>query len=165
MLITTKEKLATLMLMTLLFMIWATPASAGPYNNPTGIYRITTFYADKRYYVVNDCRQPVTLAPYIKDGRMMVPVSYAVVAIGLNPNDPDVQWDPVSKKVTINNWYTIVLTLGSKTILKDGQPVIQMDVAMEARGGSVMIPIRFLGEALDEQVDWNPATRAVTLTM
>jgi hypothetical protein len=107
----------------------------------------------------------VTLAPYIKDGRMMVPVSYAVVAIGLNPNDPDVQWDPVSKKVTINNWYTIVLTLGSKTILKDGQPVIQMDVAMEARGGSVMIPIRFLGEALDEQVDWNPATRAVTLTM
>jgi hypothetical protein len=162
---TTKEKLATLMLMTLLFMIWATPASAGPYNNPTGIYRITTFYADKRYYVVNDCRQTVTLAPYIKDGRMMVPVSYAVVAIGLNPNDPDVQWDPVRKQVTINNGYMIVLGLGSKMLLSDGEPFIRMDVAPEMIDRSAMLPIRFLGEALGEKIDWNQAAQAVTLTM
>ncbi len=147
------------MLMTLLFMIWATPASAGP-----GPPQTTTFYAGKRYYVVNDCRQPVTLAPYIKDGRMMVPVSYAVVAIGLNPNDPDVQWDPVSKKVTINNCYTIVLTLGSKTILKDDKPSIHMDVAPEIKDGNMMLLVRFLGAALNEKIEWNPVTKAVTLT-
>jgi hypothetical protein len=44
--------------------------------------------------------------------------------IGLNEHDPDAQWDPVNKKVTINNGYTIVLAPGSKTILKDGKPAI-----------------------------------------
>jgi len=160
MLMTTKVKLATLMLMTLLFMIWATPVSAGP-----GPPRKTTFYAGKRYYVVNDCRQPVTLASYIKDGRMMVPASYAVVAIGLNEHDPAVRWDPVRKQVTINNGYMIVLGLGSKMLLSDGEPFIQMDVAPEMRDGNMMLPIRFLGEALGEKIDWNQAAQAVTLTM
>jgi hypothetical protein len=76
-----------------------------------------------------------------------------------------VRWDPVRKQVTINNGYMIVLGLGSKMLLSDGEPFIQMDVAPEMRDGNMMLPIRFLGEALGEKIDWNQAAQAVTLTM
>jgi hypothetical protein len=33
------------------------------------------------------------------------------------------------------------------------------------RDGNMMLPIRFLGEALGEKIDWNQAAQAVTLTM
>jgi hypothetical protein len=40
-----------------------------------------------------------------------------------------------------------------------------MDVATEIKDGNMMLPVSFLGKALNEKIDWNQAAQAVTLTM
>lgn len=48
----------------------------------------------------------------------------------------------------------IQLTIDSKTLMKNNQPV-PMDVAPSIVNGRTMVPVRFIAEALDGMVDWN----------
>jgi len=54
--------------------------------------------------------------------------------------------------------------LGQKFAKKNGQ-IINLDVAAFTLDGNTMVPLRFVAEALNATVDWNDATRTVTITL
>ena len=96
------------------------------------------------------------VAPYIDNGRTYLPVRYAAEACGVAPGA--IAWNPAARQVTITTGgHTIKLTVGSMVMTLDGL-AINMDAAPEIAGGRVMLPVRFLAQALGVEVTWNPAT-------
>ncbi len=55
----------------------------------------------------------------------------------------------------------IVTTIGNKTAYIDGQPVA-LDAPPIIINGRTMVPLRFIGEALGAQFDWDKVTKKVT---
>jgi len=99
------------------------------------------------------------VAPYLKDGRVMVPVRFLAEALGL-PVDYDFS-DPTNKIVTVHAVEDIVLTIGSNKALVGTQEV-ELDAAPEIVNGRTMVPVRFVAETLGFDVQW--AEGVVTLT-
>jgi len=99
------------------------------------------------------------VAPYLKDGRVMVPVRFLAEALGL-PVDYDFS-DPTNKIVTVHAVEDIVLTIGSNKALVGTQEV-ELDAAPEIVNGRTMVPVRFVAETLGFDVQW--ADGVVTLT-
>jgi hypothetical protein len=63
----------------------------------------------------------------------------------------------------ILNGKTIILYINSKTALIDGHKVT-LDAPPEIMSGSTMVPLRFVGEAFNQTVDYDSATRQIWLT-
>jgi len=99
------------------------------------------------------------VAPYLKDGRVMVPVRFLAEALGL-PVDYDFS-DPTNKIVTVHAVEDIVLTIGSNKALVGTQEV-ELDAAPEIVNSRTMVPVRFIAETLGFDVQW--ADGVVTLT-
>jgi len=99
------------------------------------------------------------VAPYLKDGRVMVPVRFLAEALGF-PVEYDFS-DPTNKIVTVHAVEDIVLTIGSNKALVGTQEV-ELDAAPEIVNGRTMVPVRFVAETLGFDVQW--ADGVVTLT-
>jgi len=99
------------------------------------------------------------VAPYLKDGRVMVPVRFLAEALGF-PVEYDFS-DPTNKIVTVHAVEDIVLTIGSNTALV-GTEEVELAAAPEIVNGRTMVPVRFVAETLGFDVQW--ADGVVTLT-
>lgn len=99
------------------------------------------------------------VAPYLKDGRVMVPVRFLAEALGF-PVEYDFS-DPTNKIVTVHAVEDIVLTIGSNKALV-GTEEVDLDAAPEIVNGRTMVPVRFVAETLGFDVQW--ADGVVTLT-
>ncbi|MBX6395394.1 MAG: copper amine oxidase N-terminal domain-containing protein, partial [Alicyclobacillaceae bacterium] len=74
-------------------------------------------------------------------------------------------WNGADQSVTIFKGNSIVkMTVGSNTMIVNGVAV-QMDVAPELyNDGRVMLPIRWIGQALGAELSWDQNTQTVTIT-
>jgi len=99
------------------------------------------------------------VAPYLKDGRVRVPVRFLAEALGF-PVEYDFS-DPTNKIVTVHAVEDIVLTIGSNKALV-GTEEVELDAAPEIVNGRTMVPVRFVAETLGFDVQW--ADGVVTLT-
>ena len=57
----------------------------------------------------------------------------------------------------------VVMTIDSKALVKDGK-IRQMDVAPTITNSRTMLPVRFIAEALNGKVDWNPQKRTAYIS-
>lgn len=97
-------------------------------------------------------------APYIQDGRTMVPFRALFQALGAT-----VEWDGERRAVTGSKGdVEIRLTIGSSTAYVDGSPTT-LEVPGAIRGGHTYVPLRFVGEALGASVTWDGANSAVKI--
>lgn len=120
--------------------------------------RSATFYIGSTIYNVNGANQIMDVAPYIKAGRTYVPVRYLGEALGAN-----VDWDEVTKTVTVTKGdKSVVLVIGS-TIAKVNGADVQMDVAPEIVNGRTMLPARWVAEGLGYAVGWNEVLKQVVV--
>lgn len=86
--------------------------------------------------------------PLMENNRVQVPLRGVGEALGA-------EVDFRGKTVTyVKEDKSIVLTLGSKTALVDGQNVT-MDTAAKAVKGRTYVPLRFVSENLGETVEWD----------
>lgn len=101
-------------------------------------------------------------APVVVDGRTLVPVRFVAEALGASVN-----WDDGTSTVIINTGGTPYSPpekgTGEIRILVNGQ-LIYPDVPPASVNGRVMVPIRFIAEALDCRVGWNERTNTVLVT-
>ena len=99
-------------------------------------------------------------APYIKWDRLLVPVRAVSDALGCT-----VTWDATSGTATIaSEEGVLALTAHSPGLQVNGKPV-EMDAAPEIVGsGTMMIPVRYIAEALHCKVAWDASTRTATIT-
>ncbi len=91
--------------------------------------------------------------PYVKNDRTFVPVRFVSEALNAT-----VAWDSEEKKVTISqDDKTIEMWLDSNRIITNGQEQL-MDVSVECLDNRIMIPVKFITEALGATVEWDGLT-------
>jgi len=101
-----------------------------------------------------------TEAPYVANGTTMVPMRVIFEAL-----KAEVNYDAVTQKITATKGDTVIeLVLGQKSAKKNGQ-AINLDVVATTRNGNTMVPLRFVAEALNAQVDWDNASQTVSITL
>ncbi|MEK4508485.1 copper amine oxidase N-terminal domain-containing protein [Paenibacillus sp. FSL K6-2524] len=92
-------------------------------------------------------------------GRTMLPLRAIFEAL-----DAKIQWNQKTQTVTaIKDDTTIVLKIGSKVATINNKAV-SLDVPGKNLKGRTMVPVRFVGEALGQEVGWNSKTQTVTIT-
>ncbi|WP_419874433.1 stalk domain-containing protein [Candidatus Pristimantibacillus sp. PTI5] len=107
---------------------------------------------------VNGKKVSFSVAPQMINGRTLVP--YRTIAETLGGT---VKYDAKAKKATITKGsQKVELTLGSKTAKINGVSTA-MDTAPANIKGSVLVPLRFVGESLGVWVSWNAKTSTAAL--
>ncbi|HBV99529.1 MAG: hypothetical protein JL50_13495 [Peptococcaceae bacterium BICA1-7] len=98
-------------------------------------------------------------APYIDaNSRLMVPLRAISEALGA-----DVRWDEKSRTVTISrSGRTAVFRIDSVYATINGQHKT-MDTCPVIRKERTMVPVRYVGEYLGAEVDWDHDTRTVSI--
>jgi hypothetical protein len=97
--------------------------------------------------------------PMAVRGRVMVPLRGVLEQMGAF-----VGWDPATRTVFAQKSGTDVqLPIGSLAATVNGRTV-NLDVPAQVIGGSTMVPLRFLSEAMGSEVAWDNATRTVMIT-
>ncbi|MDR2166815.1 MAG: hypothetical protein LBE35_03055, partial [Clostridiales bacterium] len=98
--------------------------------------------------------------PQIVDDRTLVPVRAVFEALGFN-----VDWSHETRVATLTSPQDVlIIEIGSPTFTHNGQSHLVGDVAAQIIGGSTMLPIRALVEAIGHDVGWEQATQTVTIT-
>ena len=91
-------------------------------------------------------------------GRVMLPLRAIFEALNASVN-----WNPKTQTVTgIKGDTTVVLKIKSKTATINNQTVT-LDVPAQVLKGRTMVPVRFVSEALGQDVDWNSEKQQVSI--
>lgn len=109
---------------------------------------------------VNEKEVAIKPAPQIIGGKTLVPLRAVADAFGATVN-----WDADSKTASIIlRDKTILITLDKDTAMINGAPAPIGSKAI-LLGGRVMVPFRFIAEALGAKVDYNSETKTITLSL
>jgi hypothetical protein len=128
-----------------------------PVTAPSSIYVLLTI--GSRNMEVNGLTRTLDAAPFIKDGRTLLPIRALIEALG-----GSVQWNASTKTATVLlGSRTVALTIGSKTALVNGTP-IALDVAPEIGNGRTFLPLRAVAENLGLDLSWEPISQTISLT-
>jgi len=107
---------------------------------------------------INNRIVTLTSPPIIQQGRTMVPIRAITEGLGAK-----VVWDAKTRKVTIKlGTRTVEIWIGKKEGKVNGKTVI-LDVPPQIFQGVTMVPLRFIAENLDCNVQWDATTQTITL--
>ncbi|MGF7184598.1 hypothetical protein GGQ84_000682 [Desulfitispora alkaliphila] len=96
--------------------------------------------------------------PVISEGRTLVPLRIMMEELGAQ-----VDWDGATRTVTVTREnQNIKLQLNNNKAQVDGKEYV-LDVPAQLVDGRTMIPVRFVTEALNGQVNWNAEQRKIEL--
>ena len=103
-------------------------------------------------------------APVILRSRTFLPIRAVAEALG-----GTVGWDAATRTATVRlGIHQVSLQIGSNVAIVDGvrRPIDSTDalVVPVILSGRTLLPVRFVAESLGCQVDWDAATRTVTVT-
>lgn|GEM_PF-4093941 len=108
---------------------------------------------------VGDAVMTLDVAPFVQDGRTLVPLRFIGAQLGA-----EIGWDQAEQRVTYTKGSTVVqLWIGRQEALVNGQ-VVPLDVPPQIVGGRTMVPVRFVAQALGATTEWNGETSEVTIT-
>lgn len=92
-------------------------------------------------------------------GRTFVPIRFVSEALGA-----EVSWDGDTQTVEVTfEDLAVTMPVGSSQAIVDGKNVA-LDAPALLQNQRVMVPLRFVSEALGRTVDWNAVERTVTIT-
>jgi hypothetical protein len=109
--------------------------------------------------------KPIALeaAPIILNSRTLLPIRAVVEAVG-----GTIAWDPLTRKVTITrNDKMLELWIGFSKANLNGEAVsidVDFKVVPIIMNGRTLLPLRFVAEALALDVQWDAATKTITIT-
>lgn len=128
-----------------------------PSSAPSSTYVVLTIgSADME---VNGMTHKLDAAPFIKDGRTLLPIRALIEALG-----GSVEWNATTKTATVMlGSRTIVLTIGSTTALVNGK-AITLDVAPMIVKGRTFLPLRAVAENVGLDLAWEPVSRTISFT-
>ncbi|MFZ5989157.1 MAG: copper amine oxidase N-terminal domain-containing protein [Bacillota bacterium] len=105
--------------------------------------------------------------PVVKGGRTLIPVRAVTNALGA-----DVEWDAETKTITVSKAVyssvygatttVIEIKLDSDIVLVNGKEV-KIDVPAQLVNNRTMVPIRFIAQTLEQKVEWDSETGAVSI--
>ncbi len=96
--------------------------------------------------------------PVIENSRTLVPLRAMAEAVGA-----EVNWDAATQTITlVKGERRISMAVNSDQAEVGGQK-IKLDVAAKIKDGRTMVPLRFVGEALDAEVTWDGDSKMITV--
>ena len=109
-----------------------------------------------------DSFKGMDVAPYIKNGRTMLPIRYVAEALGMS-----VSWDAKTRTVIIQDmFYTVEIPVDTNKIIVNGVEHIS-DVKPEIKNARTMLPIANIARALGlkdgKDILWDAAKKQVTI--
>lgn len=120
---------------------------------------VSSFTIGESYYLVDGVKVEMDAAPYIEDGRTMVPVKYVAAALGLNGND--IVWDQANRTVTVFADRTVQLKANSNVAVVNGASMT-IDGKVVVKDGRTYVPVSQLGNLLGVKATWDAATKTAT---
>lgn len=97
--------------------------------------------------------------PYIKEGRTLIPFRRIFEKLEM-----EVTWDNETRTVHAKNETTTMeLGIGKQTAIVDGEEC-PLEVAPEITDDRTFVPLRFVSESVGADVDWDAATRIITIS-
>lgn len=122
-----------------------------------------TFVLDQNVYWANGQATPMEVAPFSRDNRSFVPVRYLANMLGMD--DQQVSWNSAAQGVNLDNGQIQVqLYMGDNTLYVDGLPDTLMDVTPLMENGHIFLPARWVAEAFNATVNWDPAVNAINIS-
>jgi hypothetical protein len=107
---------------------------------------------------VNGESLKLDVSALVEGGRTLVPFRAIAESLGA-----DVKYDAASKTVTITRGNTTVsFVLGSSTAYVNGKAVA-LDVPGKVKKNRVLVPLRFLSEAFNANVNWENVTSSAII--
>lgn len=114
---------------------------------------------NKTVYVDGVPQSDLLVAPYVKQGRTMLPIRMIVESLGAN-----VEYLAKTKEIVITMDSKIVrMKIGSRDAFI-GQTKSLLEVAPEALQGVTFVPLRFITEAFGFEIEWVQTTRTARIT-
>jgi hypothetical protein len=107
---------------------------------------------------VNKDRIETDAASYINHGTTIVPLNVIQKIPGIS-----VEWNNSNKTVTIVHDSKIIKLVAGQNTATIGSNKVNLPVASVIKNGRVMVPLRFIAEAADAYIAWNPYTREVQI--
>ncbi len=154
--LSTKRLFKTVLLCSLLLFAAALPAQAADITMYIGS---STMWVDG-YGVALDA------APYIKDGRTMVPLRAIAEAFGADVSAYGTE-SGLQARIEYRN-VDLFLTVGDQGahfVNEYGNDTaVHMDVAPEIRNSRMFVPLRFIAEGFGATVDWNSYTKTISIS-
>ncbi|SHH10970.1 Copper amine oxidase N-terminal domain-containing protein [Thermosyntropha lipolytica DSM 11003] len=119
------------------------------------------FTVGKNEFWIDNNRYLMDVYPYIKNSRVYLPLRFAAYAVGLR--NENIVWD--------SNLRTAILIYGDKKVkVKPGSSILYvneqqiiMDVVPEIYQNRLMLPLRWIAEALGARVEWDGKQQKVTV--
>lgn len=99
--------------------------------------------------------------PYVDQStnRTLVPLRFIAEAFGA-----EVSWDNFTRTATVKlNEKEIKIQIGNNSASVNGN-FVSLDQPPVIQNNRTMVPIRFIAENLGAKVDWDPATKTITIT-
>lgn len=119
---------------------------------------------DQTVYRINNEKRRMDTVPVSYEGRIMLPIRYVTEPLGAK-----IAWDAASQKVTVTLGDKVIeLWIGKNTAMVNGREVMidpenSRVMPVMIPPGRIMLPVRFISENLDCQVEWDPASREARL--
>jgi photosystem II stability/assembly factor-like uncharacterized protein len=113
--------------------------------------------------LVNGVSVTLEVAPMILNSRTLLPIRAVVDAVG-----GTIAWDASTRKVTVVRKDKTVLLWINKNSAQVNARSVQVDTDVKVVpiivGGRTLLPLRFVAESLGLDVQWNGATKVITIT-
>lgn len=112
---------------------------------------------DSRQAVVNGTPYTLDVPPLVRNNRTLVPLRFLSEQL-----QAQVSWQDGRVNLSASG-RVITLTIGERQALVDGQP-LTLDAPAIVVDGRTLVPVRFISEAFDATVHFDPAQRTITVT-
>lgn len=118
---------------------------------------------NQKVYSINGLDKLMEAAPVIINDRVFLPLR--VIAEGLGA---DVEWDGLLRQATVKLEGRIIeLTLDSNRAMINGQAILIEEGDPEVKpviaADRILLPLRFIAEGLDKEINWNSSEQLVTV--
>jgi hypothetical protein len=114
---------------------------------------------NKTVYLNGVPQAPLSVPPYLKDGKMMIPLRLISEVLG-----GKAEWNPDTKEVKITIDDKIVsMVIGSTVAIVNGKAV-NLDAPPEIKEGTTFVPLRFISDAFGFSIDWDDSTKTAKIT-
>ncbi|MCC3379460.1 copper amine oxidase N-terminal domain-containing protein [Paenibacillus farraposensis] len=112
-------------------------------------------------YTVDGKTKTAEVAPYAENGRTYLPVRYAAEALGVSPQN--ILFDKATSTVTLIKGSTVAQIKLNTNLLTVNGSVIRMDVKAVTNKNRTVLPISWVGRALDASINYDATAKTVTV--
>jgi hypothetical protein len=115
----------------------------------------------KSSYYEGKTEKQLSMAPYIKQNRMYVPVDFFVDALGIHKDN--IIWDETAQMLTLFKDSKVIQLQAGSNIARFNQAKIPISTGIDRKDGKITVPLALMASLLGVSKKWDPSSGNVIL--